>query len=265
LGAPVKEHGQVTRGWLGVQIQPVTAGIAEGLGMKKAQGALVDEVKSDSPAAKAGLESGDVITAVNGSSVKDARELTCTISAAAPKSTVKLDILRNGQAKSLEVALGQMPGEHQAKAEITGPTEGEGFHLGVMLAPADRDDPDAQGVTITAVDPDGAAAQQGLEPGDVILKVNGAEVSSPSQVREALADAKSQGKHEVMMKVKVEKEHHLCRDPASPRLAPKVSAEAAGSDTACRPLRIRRMSASPCGSHPKMRLCKPKAPLSLHC
>ena len=90
--------------------------------MKKAQGALVDEVKSDSPAAKAGLESGDVITAVNETSVKDARELTCTISAAAPKSTVKLDILRNGQAKSLEVALGQMPGEHQAKAEITGPT-----------------------------------------------------------------------------------------------------------------------------------------------
>jgi serine protease Do len=95
-----------------------------------------------------------------------------------------------------------MPGEHQAKAGSTGSTEGEGFHLGVMLAPADRYDPDAKGVTITAVDPDGAAAQQGLEPGDVILNVNGAEVSSPSQVREALADAKSQGKHDVLMKIK---------------------------------------------------------------
>jgi serine protease Do len=74
-----------------------------------------------------------------------------------------------------------------------------------MLAPADRDDPDAQGVIITAVDSDGAAAQQGLEPGDVILKVNGSAVASPPQVREALADAKSQGKHEVLMKVKARK------------------------------------------------------------
>jgi serine protease Do len=203
--AELKEHGQVTRGWLGVQIQPVTVGIAEGLGLKKAQGALVDEVKRDTPAAKAGLESGDVITAVNGTSVKDAREPTRTIGAAAPKSTIKLDILRSGQTKSLEVVLGQIPGEHQASAEGAGSTEREGFHLGVMLAPADRDDPDAKGVTITAVDPDGAAAQQGLEPGDVILNVNGAEVSSPSQVREALADAKSQGKHDVLMKVKARK------------------------------------------------------------
>ena len=203
--AELKEHGKVTRGWLGIQIQPVTAGIAEGLGMKKAQGALVDEVRPDTPAAKAGLKSGDVITAVNGTSVKDARELTRTIGAATPKSTVKLDILRNGQAKSLEVVLGQMPGEHQAKAEITGSTEQEGFHLGVMLAPADRDDPDAKGVIITAVDPDGAAAQHGLEPGDVILNVNGSEVSSPSQVRQALADAKSQGKHDVLLKVKERK------------------------------------------------------------
>jgi serine protease Do len=203
--AELKEQGQVTRGWLGVQIQPVTAGIAEGLGLKKAQGALVDEVKPGTPAAKAGLESGDVITAVNGTSVKDARELTRTIGTAAPKSTVKLDILHNGQAKSLEVVLGQMPGEHQAKTESTGSTEREGVHLGVMLAPADRDDPDAQGVIITAVDPDGAAAQQGLEPGDVILKVNGSSVASPPQVGEALADAKSQGKHDVLMKVKSRK------------------------------------------------------------
>jgi serine protease Do len=203
--AQLKEHGQVTRGWLGVQIQPVTASIAEALGLKKAQGAIVDEVTSNSPAAKAGLESGDVVTGVNGASIKDARELTRTIGASAPNSTVKLDVLRNGQAKTLEVALGQMPSENQAKAESTGPTEDQGFHLGVMLAPADRYGPDAKGVIITAVDPDGVAAQQGLEQGDVILNVNGSAVSSPSQVRQALADAKSQGKHDVLVKVKARK------------------------------------------------------------
>jgi serine protease Do len=203
--AQLKEHGQVTRGWLGVQIQPVTAGIAEGLGLKKAQGAIVDEVKPDSPAAKAGLESGDAVTGVNGVSIKDARELTRTIGAAVPNSTVKLDILRNGQAKTLEVALGQMPSEHQAKVENTGPIEGQGFHLGVMLAPADRYDPDVKGVIITAVDPDGIAAQQGLEPGDVILNVNGSAVSNPSEIRQALADARSKGKHDVLLKIKLKK------------------------------------------------------------
>ncbi len=139
---------------------------------------------------------------MNGTSVKGARELTRKIGASAPNSTVKLDILRNGQARSLDIVLGQMPGEHQARAESKGSTEGQGFHLGVMLAPADRDNPDAKGVTITAVDPDGLAAQQGLERGDVILNVNGSAVSNPGEVRQALADAKSQGKHDVLLKVK---------------------------------------------------------------
>ena len=162
-------------------------------------------MKLNCPAAKAGLESGDVITAVNGTAVKDARELTRKIGASAPNSTVKLDILRNGQAKSMDVVLGQMAGERQAKAESSGPTEGQGFHLGVMLAQADRDNPDAKGVTITAVDPDGQAAQQGLERGDEILNVNGSAVSTPGEVRQALADAKSQGKHDVLLKVKARK------------------------------------------------------------
>lgn len=98
-----------------------------------------------------------------------------------------------------------MPGEHQANSENIGPTEAQGFHLGVMLAPADRYDPDAKDVVITAVDPDGVAAQQGLEQGDVILHVNGSAVSSPSEVRQALVDAKSHGKHDVHMKVKTRK------------------------------------------------------------
>ena len=98
-----------------------------------------------------------------------------------------------------------MSSKHLASAESTGPTEGPGFHLGVMLAPADRYDPDAKGVIITAVDPDGIAGEQGLEQGDVILTVNGSAVSSPSQVRQALADAKSQGKHDVLVKVKARK------------------------------------------------------------
>ena len=115
--AQLKEHGYVTRGWLGVQIQPVTAGIADSLGMKKAEGAMVDQPQANSPAAKAGIESGDIITAVNGTPVKDARELARMIGMIAPNTSIKLDILRKGEAKTLTVTLGQMPNERQAKAD----------------------------------------------------------------------------------------------------------------------------------------------------
>ncbi len=95
--AELQKDGHVTRGWLGVQIQPVTAGIADSLGLKKAEGAMVDEPQSGSPAAKAGIQSGDVITAVNGTPVKDARELARTIGMMAPDASVKLDIIRQGE------------------------------------------------------------------------------------------------------------------------------------------------------------------------
>jgi serine protease Do len=124
--AQLKDKGYVTRGWLGVQIQPVTTGIADSLGMKKAQGALVDEPQADSPAAKAGIKSGDVITAVDGTTVKDARELARTIGMMPPNTSVKLDVLRNGGITTLAVTLGQMPNEKEANAkpENLNPTNG---------------------------------------------------------------------------------------------------------------------------------------------
>jgi serine protease Do len=104
--AQLKDKGYVTRGWLGVQVQPVTADIADSLGMKKARGAMVDNPQDGSPAAKAGIVAGDVITAVNGTDVKDARDLAREISVMAPGSSVKLDILHKGDTKTVTVALG---------------------------------------------------------------------------------------------------------------------------------------------------------------
>jgi serine protease Do len=202
--AQLKSSGHVTRGWLGVQIQPVTAGIADSLGLKKAEGAMVDEPQSDSPAAKAGIQSGDVITAVNGSPVKDARDLARTIGTMAPDATVKLDLIRSGQPKTISLTLGQMPDQQQANADTgnSEPTSGVP-HLGLSVAPASEvSGAGGQGVVVTAVDPDGPAAEQGFQTGTVILDVGGKAVANAGDVRKALVDAKAQGKHQVLMRVK---------------------------------------------------------------
>ena len=103
--AQLKDKGSVSRGWIGIQIQPVTPDIADSLGLKKAEGALVAEPQANGPAAKAGVESGDVITAVNGETVKDARELARTIGGLAPGNAVKLNVLHKGQDKVINLTL----------------------------------------------------------------------------------------------------------------------------------------------------------------
>src|SRR5436305_852330 len=99
--AQLKDKDAVTRGGLGVQIQPITSGIAGSLGLKSTEGALVDETQANSPAAKAGRQSGDVITAVNGKPVKDSRDLARQVAALAPGNSVKFDLLRKGETKTL--------------------------------------------------------------------------------------------------------------------------------------------------------------------
>jgi serine protease Do len=202
--ADLKEKGSVTRGWLGVQIQPVTAGIAESLGMKQAEGAIVDEPQAGSPAANAGVESGDVITAINGTSVKDSRDLARKISTMAPGSSVKLDIVHKGEVKTGTLTLGQMPNERQASADKGQAMPANGVPtLGLMLAPAnDAMGSSGKGVVVMRVDPDGPAADLGFKTGDVILDIGGKFVENVSDVRMALTEAQAHGKHDVLMRVK---------------------------------------------------------------
>ena len=199
----LKAHGSVTRGWLGVQIQKVSANIADSLGMKKPTGAIVDSAQRGSPAAKAGLQPGDVITAVNGTTVKDARDLARQIAMLAPDTSVKLDVLRNGATRSLTVTLGRMPGERQANAgDAAQPTNGVP-HLGLRVEPAgDVEGAGHTGVVVTAVDPDGPAAEAGFQAGNVILDVGGKPVASGADVARALRDAKAAGKKAILMRVK---------------------------------------------------------------
>src|SRR5580704_16671215 len=201
--AQLKDSGHVTRGWLGVQIQPVTTGIADSLGLKKVEGAIVDNAQDGSPAAKAGIQPGDVITAVNGTPVKDARDLARTIGMLAPNSAVKLDILRQGDAKAVTVTLAQMPNEQTASAgpETQSPSRGVP-HLGLTVAPAAAAGAGQTGVVVTAVDPDGPAAEAGFETGNVILDVGGKAVTDANDIAKALREAQAQGKHDVLMRVR---------------------------------------------------------------
>jgi serine protease Do len=198
------DKGHVVRGWMGVRIQTVTADIAEGLGMKKAEGAIVDEPQAGSPAAKAGIMAGDVITSVDGTQVKDSRELARTISAMAPGSSVKFGIMRKGEEKTVSLRLGELPGERQANAGRAEPRSDNGSpRLGLTLAPANEvGGVGSEGVAVTAVDPNGAAAQHGVETGDVILDVGGKAVAKPADVRQALANLTKEGKRTVLMRVK---------------------------------------------------------------
>ena len=201
--AQLKDNGHVTRGWLGVQIQPVTTGIADSLGLKKVEGAIVDNAQDGSPAVKAGIQSGDVVTAVNGTPVKDARDLARTIGMLPPNSSVKLDILRQGETRAVTVTLAQMPNEQTASAgpQTQSPSHGVP-HLGLTVAPAAAAGAGQTGVVVTAVDPDGPAAEAGFEAGNVILDVGGKAVTDASDISKALREAQAQGKHDVLMRVK---------------------------------------------------------------
>jgi serine protease Do len=202
--AQLKAHGYVNHAFLGVQVQPVSADIADSLGLKKAQGAIVDQPMADSPAAKAGIQAGDVITAVNGNPVKDSRDLARTIGMMAPGTAVKIDLVHNGEAKTLTVTLAKLPNERSAKAASgSKQTSNAVAHLGLSLAPAHEvAGAGDKGVAVVGVDPDGPAAERGFQTGDIILDVGGKSVANVHDVRSAMRDAREHGRHDVLMRVK---------------------------------------------------------------
>ena len=205
----LKAHGMVTRGWIGVSIQPVTQDIADSLDLKKAQGALVAQPQPNSPAEKAGIKAEDVIIAVDGKPVKDARDLAKKIGAMTPGTKVDLTIVRNGSERKVAMTLGTMPKNLEANANATPSKKKESENkvdlasLGLTLAPASRvAGAGEKGVVVTDVDSSGVAADHGVSTGDVILEVAGKSVSTPADVRSEIASVRSQGKHAVLMRVK---------------------------------------------------------------
>lgn len=178
------------------------------MGLKQAEGALVADPQKDGPAAKAGIDAGDIITAVNGQSIKDARELARVIGSLAPGSTARLDVLHNGKSKVVSLALGQLPNPQEAKVDVDtdrkGSTGGTDVaRLGLTVAPADKvDGAGKEGVVVMRVDPKSPAADRGFKKGDVILEVAGKGVTNPGEVRDAIETARADKKSSVLMRLR---------------------------------------------------------------
>jgi serine protease Do len=196
--AQLKDGGSVQRGWLGVEIQQVTPDIADSMGLKNASGALVAKENKDAPAAAAGVKIGDVITAVNGQSVADPRELARRIADLGPKKSADLTIWRNGAQQTLAVTLGSMPNDQQASIEAPAKPEAPAAFakLGLTLEHG------TDGVTVSDVDPSGVAADRGLQTGDVIIEASGQPVTRPAEIAKAFDTARTDGRKSVLLRVK---------------------------------------------------------------
>jgi serine protease Do len=200
----LKEKGTVARGWMGVQIQPVTQEIAESLGLKSIKGALVAQPAKGGPAESAGLKSGDVIVAIDGERIDTPRELSRKIAAAGPGKTVGITYYRSGAEKDVKLKLGTLPNEKEARADVEGQDKGGSFgDLGLEVAPLSRVRPGAgEGLIVTNVDPDGTAAQKGLRRGDVILEAGGQPVADRGDLSAAVETARKEGRRSVLLRVK---------------------------------------------------------------
>jgi len=193
----LKETGEVSRGWLGVLIQEVDRDLAESFGLDKPMGALVAQVQSGSPAAEAGLQPGDVIIAFNGREIQRSAQLPKWVGALKAGTEAEMTVVRDGDEKTLEVTVGELPDNPQAgMAGQPDQDQGESDKLGLEVRAASAAElarvKADHGVVITSVQ-DGPAARAGLSSGDLLVSLNGKPVDSLDAYREIAADLPDEG------------------------------------------------------------------------
>jgi serine protease Do len=197
----LREHGKVSRGWLGVQIQQVTPAIAKSLGLPNDQGALVADVTADSPAEKAGIRQGDVIESFNGHDVTKLRDLPITVAETPVGTDAKVRVRRNGQDMTLDLRIAEMPSDLQVASNAGTGTQAVPEHssaLGLGLEPLTpelrrqlRVPGHVKGVAVRSISDSSPFANLDLRPGDVIVSVNQEPVTSPSEAVARLKDAEA--------------------------------------------------------------------------
>jgi serine protease Do len=209
--AQLKASGRIQRGWLGVRIQQVSDEIAETMGMDKPRGALIAGMTDGGPAAKAGVQNGDVVLAFDGRQVADNRALPRMVADAQIGKTVNMEVLRKGQRRTIPVTVQRLVEDEKAAsgdktpAKPNAPKAPATVNLGMTLAPMSpesrrrfRLDGKVEGVVVTEVDPDSPAGQKNIRPGDVITEVAQQKVTSPADVSMKL-DAERKAGHKVVL------------------------------------------------------------------
>jgi serine protease Do len=181
----LKAGGKVSRGWLGVVIQEVTADLADSFGLDRPRGALVSQVQEDSPASRAGLRASDVILTFNGKPVESSGDLPRMVGMAKPGANITLQVWRRGKAQDLLVVLGELPGEEQAAGKSGKTYSRGGLALSELTADQRRELGIDHGLLVEEVT--GDAARAGIRVGDVILAVNNGKIASVEAFRKAMA------------------------------------------------------------------------------
>jgi serine protease Do len=208
----LKAHGRVTRGYLGVSIQSVTPDIASSLGLKENKGAMVAEVVAGGPAAKAGFEQGDIVTAINGQAVDDATDLTRRVASVPTGQVATFSLSRQGKPMQIKATIGTRPDQQRLASNAPtdtslAPSSANAAGLGLSsLTPESKKsfniaETVVAGAVITKVDPDSDAADKGLQPGDVVLRVGNRVVRNPADFQAGVAEAKKGGRSSVLLLV----------------------------------------------------------------
>ena len=189
------KHGTVTRGQLGVTIQDVNQALADSFRLKQPGGALVSNVEKNSAAAKAGIESGDVITRYGDTPITSSSQLPPLVASTAPGQHVHVQVVRKGEKRDMEVVVGELKGAKVASAATDNASQGK---LGVAVRPLAADEQHQLGVKsgLVVENVSGPAARAGLQPGDVILSFNGTPVKSADQLKNLVSKA---GKHVALL------------------------------------------------------------------
>jgi serine protease Do len=211
----LRDDGIVTRGWLGVRIQPVTDDIAESLGVEGTAGAIVAEAQMNSPAYEAGIEAGDIILEVNGEAVTDPKALSETIAEMEPEQEITVTVLRDGDEQEIEVTLGDLNDLDDQMAEIEPNESDDDVELGSLdgLGITVDENPDGDGVVVTGVEDDSPAAETGIEAGDVIVGVGSEAVESVADVEAGIADAQENDRDAVLFRLQDDNGAHYVGVP----------------------------------------------------
>ena len=190
--------GKVSRAFLGVMIQPITADLAKAFKLSKSEGALIADVNPGSPAERAGLKPGDVVTKIDDHAVADSRTLRLMIGEMSPGKVVQMAVVRDGMERQYSVTLGEQPSDKVAASNVLGGASSLRALDGVSLEALTPDSArqygltrNMKGVAVRRVDPDSAAAKAGLEAGDAILEVNRHPVTSTEDVNRYIGESQT--------------------------------------------------------------------------